>query len=89
VTRPELSTFTFRFQLLSHTLCVIERSPSILNARGGNSNLNISALARQIALRQGDWNAPAAENTWNNGFFDAEGQSHENDEFFWVRHVSL
>jgi len=36
-----------------------------------------------------DWNAPAGENTWNDGFIDAEGQSHENDEFFFVRHVGL
>jgi len=83
------STFISRFQLFYNPFCVAQRSPSIFKARGGNLNLDISSLTRQISLRQVEWNSPAGENTWNDGFIDAEGQSHENDEFFFVRHVGL
>jgi hypothetical protein len=87
--RSTASIFTSRFKLSSNPFRIFERPPSIVKARSGDLNLDISSLTRQISLRHLDWNAPAGENTWNNGFLDAEGQSHENYELFLFRHLGL
>jgi|HubBroStandDraft_5_1064220.scaffolds.fasta_scaffold138035_2 hypothetical protein len=88
-TESTASIFISRFQLSSNPFRIIERPPSIVKARSGNLNLDISSLTCQISLRHLDGNAPAGENTWNNGFLDAERQSHENYELFLVRHLGL
>ena len=83
------SNFTFGMKLFSNLLCVIERLPGIVQARSGNLNLERAALVRQKPLEQAEGDAPAGEHAWNNGLLDAEGQSHEVDEFLELSHAGL